>query len=81
MHSNFDFISFSGKADQGGGSEKVSGFFIDYSSDQIPNNWVQNFSEKMKNPENFEKSYFFDFLLFFNQIYGKKNLKSNKYDS
>ena len=55
-------------ADQGGGSEKVSAFFIDYSSGQIPKNWVQNFSEKTKNFENFEKSHFFIFLWFLKKI-------------
>ena len=60
MRSIFNFISFPGIADQGGGSQKAPTFSIDYLQVEIENVGRNREAKKMKN---FKKMWFYQFQL------------------
>ena len=68
MRSIFNFISFPGIADQGGGSEKVLSFSMDYSPGQNANKDCNAEAKKVKNLKIFVK---IDFSSNLNQIHQK----------
>ena len=74
MRSIFNFILFPGMPDQGGDSEKVLSFSIDYSQGKIEDEGCIGGRKKNEKIENFEKFEFFRFFIKFNSKLAKKSI-------